>query len=202
MLSRAPWQLSVPVRPFFRQMSAGSGDLRRLDLEQLPDSRERAGAPVLWLSCEGQRDVWELLSDKTCLSVILDRQGLLVAAPTDLRTKKAESFPPQLLQGFWFKLKKRNPKLVVMSQVLPPKALSAMATVPFVFGRVRASNPRRKTLPYFGSRVRKDLVVEKGTIPSEKVPLPMDPPAWQETQVDFSHSRQSFASTGASSRLA
>ena len=31
-----------------------------LDLEELPDSRERTGAPVLWLSCEGQTDVWEL----------------------------------------------------------------------------------------------------------------------------------------------
>ena len=30
-------------------------------------------------------------------------------------------------------------------------------------------------------------MVEKGTIPSEEVPLPMDPLAWQETQVDFSY---------------
>ena len=31
-------------------------------LEELPDSRERTGAPVLWLSCEGQMDVWEMCS--------------------------------------------------------------------------------------------------------------------------------------------
>ena len=51
--------------------------------------------------------------DNSYLSDILDRQGLLVAAPIDLRTKKAESFSPQLLQGFWFELKKKNPKIVL-----------------------------------------------------------------------------------------
>ena len=77
--------------PIFQE---NAGKLRRLldtvDLEDLPDSRERSGAPVLWLSCEGQIDVWELFSDNSYLSAILDRQGLLVAAPVDLRAKKAE----------------------------------------------------------------------------------------------------------------
>ena len=81
-----------------------------VDLEELPDSRERAGAPVLWLSCEGQIDVWEMSPDNSYLSAILDRQGLQVAAPVDLRTKKAESFSPQLSQGFWHKFKKRIPR--------------------------------------------------------------------------------------------
>ena len=72
-----------------------------MDLEELPDSRERAGAPVLWLSCEAQIDVWEMFSDNSHLSAILDRQGLQVAAPLDLRTKKAERFSPHLSQGFW-----------------------------------------------------------------------------------------------------
>ena len=31
-----------------------------VDLEELPDSRERTRPPVLWLSCEGQADVWEM----------------------------------------------------------------------------------------------------------------------------------------------
>ena len=53
-----------------------------VDLEELPDSRERTRAPVLWLSFEGQMDVWELFSDNIYLSAILDRQ---------------ESFSPQLL---------------------------------------------------------------------------------------------------------
>ena len=61
--------------------------LDTVDLEELPDSRKGAGAPVLWLSCEGQIDVWELFSDNSYLSAILDRQGLQVAAPIDLRTK-------------------------------------------------------------------------------------------------------------------
>ena len=60
-------------------------------------------------------DVWEVFSDNSYLSAILDRQGLLVAAPVDHRTKKAESFSPQLLQGFWFNLEKKNPKIVGMS---------------------------------------------------------------------------------------
>ena len=36
------------------------GPLDTVDLEELPDSRERARAPVVWLSCEGQIDVWEM----------------------------------------------------------------------------------------------------------------------------------------------
>ena len=86
-----------------------------MDLEEPPDSRERAGAPVLRLSCEGQTDVWELFSDNSYLGAILDRPGLQVAAPADLRNKKIEHFSLLLLQGFWSKLKVKNPKIVVMS---------------------------------------------------------------------------------------
>ena len=70
---------------------------------------------MLWLSCEGQTDVWELFSDNSYLSAILDQQGRMVAAPVDLRTKKAEGFSPQALQGFWSKIKIKNPKIVMMS---------------------------------------------------------------------------------------
>ena len=86
-----------------------------MDLEELSDSRERTGAPVLWLSIESKTDVWELFSDNSYLSAILDRQRLLVATPIDLRTKKAESVSPQLLQ------KKKNPKMVVMSPTVTTK---------------------------------------------------------------------------------
>ena len=55
------------------------------------------------------------------MSAIFDRQGLQVAAPIDLRTKKAESFSRQLIQGFWQKLKKKNPKIVVMSPTFETK---------------------------------------------------------------------------------
>ena len=93
---------------------ASVSKLRRLldtmDLEELPDSRERAGAPVLWLSCEGQIDVWELFSDNSYLSAVLYRQGSLVAAPVDLRTKKAERFSPQLLQDFLVQTQEKESK--------------------------------------------------------------------------------------------
>ena len=73
------------------------------------------------LSCEGQMNVWEMFSDNSFLNAILDQQGLQVAAPIDLRTKKAESFSPQLIQGFWQKLKEKNPKIVVMSPTVETK---------------------------------------------------------------------------------
>ena len=86
--------------------------LHTVDLEK---TRERTRAPVLRLSCEGQADVWDMFSDNSSLSAFLDRQGLQVAAPIDLRTKKAEHFTPELLQGFWYELRNKNPKIVVMS---------------------------------------------------------------------------------------
>ena len=86
-----------------------------VDLEEPPDSSERTGAPVLWLSCEGQIDVSELLSDNPYLSAIPDRQALMVAAPADPRTKKAEGFSPQVLKRFWSKIKIKNPKIHLMS---------------------------------------------------------------------------------------
>ena len=42
-----------------------------------------------------------------------------------------------------------------------------MATIPLVYGRGRTSNPWRKTL-HFGTRIRKDVVVEKGATSQEK----------------------------------
>ena len=47
--------------------------LDTVDLEEPPDSCERTGAPLLWRSCEGRTDVWELFSDNSYLSAILDR---------------------------------------------------------------------------------------------------------------------------------
>ena len=51
---------------------------------------------------------------------------------------------------------------------------SDMATVSCMFGRGRASNPWQKHFLLVGTRIRKELVVDKGTILQEKVPLPMD----------------------------
>ena len=84
---------------------------------------------MLWLSREGQIDVWELFSDNSYLSAILDRQGLLVAAPMDPRTKKAESSSPQLLQSLRFKLKTKNPKIVVMSPAVTARSFKQKEVV-------------------------------------------------------------------------
>ena len=160
-----------------------------MDLEELPDSRERKGAPVLCLSCEGQIDVCELFSDNSYLNAILDRQGLLVAVPVDLRTEKAESFSPQLLQGFWSKLKKKTLKIVVMSPNVTTKTLNKKISYgngtvcPWPWQNIKSS---AASTFLFLDQGQEDLVVENWTIPSEKVPLPMDTLARQETQLDFS----------------
>ena len=102
--------------------------LDSLDLEDLPDSRERAEAPVLW-----------------------HRQGLQVAAPIespiDLRTKKAESFTPQLIQGFWQKLKKNNPKNVGMSPTFETKDFTKEE---MVWQQYHLCVCVARTLPYLG----------------------------------------------------
>ena len=122
-------------------------EMGTVDLEELPDSRERPRAPVLWLSCRCQIDVWKLFSDNSFLSAIFDRQGLMVAAPVDLRTKKAESFSPQLLQGFLVKAQeKKSQDCCDVSDCYYQKLEAKrnhMATVPFVLGRGRESNPWR-----------------------------------------------------------
>ena len=94
-----------PIAVSIFQVSASKirRPLDTVDLEEPPDSRERAEAPVLRLSCEGQTDVWDLFSHNSYLSAILDRQGLQVAAPADLRINKIEHFSLLLSQGFWSK---------------------------------------------------------------------------------------------------
>ena len=102
------------------QVSAGAlqRPLNTLNLEESPDSCDRTRAPVLWLSCEGQKNVSELFTDNSYLSAILDRQGLMFATPADLRTKKTEGFTPQALHGFWAKVKMKNPQIVGMSSTV------------------------------------------------------------------------------------
>ena len=63
-----------------------------------------------------------------------------------------------------------------------------MATVPSVLGHSRISNSRWETFPHSRTQVRKDLVVEEGTILAEEVSLPMDSLVRKATQVDFFHS--------------
>ena len=92
------WWLKF-LRSTFKQISRRPSDF--VDLEDL-----RA-----WPSFEGQRCLG-MFSDNSHMRTSLERQGLLVA------TKKGEKYTPQLLQGFWFKLKKKNPKIVAMSAML------------------------------------------------------------------------------------
>ena len=71
-----------------------------------------------------------------------------------------------------------------------------MATVPTVLGHSRISNSRWETFPRSRTQVRKDLVVEQGTIPLEEVSLPMHSLARKATQVDsFQNLWRSFTST-------
>ena len=68
LLSKAPSMGVTSTGASIYQVNVSK--LRRpldtVDSEELPDSRERTGAPVLWLSCEGQIDVlgavlWQIL---------------------------------------------------------------------------------------------------------------------------------------------
>ena len=147
---------------------------------------------MLWLSREGQIDVWELFSDNSYLSAILDRQGLLVAAPVDFRIKKTESFSPQLLQGFLVKAREKNPKIVVMSPTVTTKN-SKQKEIIWQQYRLCLAVVEYQIL---GGDNFLILGPESGKIwwlkkvqylqKKKKVPLPMDPAARQETQLDFS----------------
>ena len=155
---------------------------------------------------KGQIDVWEMFSDNSYLSAILDRQGLQVAAPIGLRTKMAECFSPQLIQGFWQKLKKKNSKIVVMSPTFETRDFKKEEMVWQQY-HLCVDVAEHQILggkhPYLGTRIRKDLVVEKGAVSPEKkyhcqwTRLRGEKPKWI-----FSQSRPSFASTGGNTRLA
>ena len=133
-------------------------------------------------------DVWELFTDTSCLGAILDRQGLMVAAQADLRTKKAESFAQQALQGFWSKMKIKNSKVVVMSMTVSAKNTKQKEIIWQKYrGRLALTEYQilSEAFPFNGNRIRKALVLKESTIPSEEIPLPMGAPARHATQVDF-----------------
>ena len=98
---------------------------------------------------------------------------LFFAAPIDLRTKNGESFTPQLLQGFWRKLKKNNPEIVVMS---PPQAKKKVMWQHYhlCLAVVEHQILGGKHFLILGPETGRILAVEEGTISPEKVPLPMD----------------------------
>ena len=86
-----------------------------------------------------------------------------MTVPVELGIKNTESFSPQPLQGFWSKLKK-HPEIVVMSKkevTWQQYRLSlAVAEYQICGGR---------HFPHFGTKFRKDLMSEKGKIPSENI---------------------------------
>ena len=65
-----------------------------------------------------------------------------------------------------------------------------------MFGRGTIPNPWRKTLPYFGTRNRKDLVVDEGTLPPKKSTTTNGPSCVEKNEVDFSQSWQSVTTIG------
>ena len=102
-----------------------------------------------------------MFPDNSYLSAILDRQGVEVA--------------PQLIQGFWKKLKKNSPKIVVMSRLSRRKTSKRKKW----YGKntncvLTLQNIKFLDTSLFWDRNQEKLVVEKGTILPEKVPLPMD----------------------------
>ena len=133
------------------------------------DPHERSGAPVRWLSYEGQADVWQLFSDNSDWSAILDRQRFLVAAPGNLRRKKAESFSPQSLQDFWSKIKRKNPKIVLMSPAVftiytnQKKLRRQQYRLCFAIAEYQILDGK---IPNFSSRIKNYLVDVESTTPS------------------------------------
>ena len=125
--------------------------------------------------------------------------ALFLRFPWDLPTILARGPNPNPKTPFFYpRSYSKGPNHALEKVLTNETPVSGMATVPFVYVRGRASNPWRKTLPDFGTRIRKHLVVEKGTIPPDKGTTANGPSSWQESQVDLSQSRQYFASTGVS----
>ena len=66
--------------------------------------------------------------------------------------------------GFWLKLKTKNPKIVVMSPTVETRSFKKKEVVWLQYHLcmdVAEHQILGGTLPYFGTRIRKDLVVEK-----------------------------------------
>ena len=78
-------------------------------------------------------------------------------------------------------LKKKNPKIVVMSPTVETKSFKKKEVVWQQYHLCMDLAEQQilggKHFLILGTRRRKDLVVEKGAISSEKAPLAMDPPA-------------------------
>ena len=107
-----------------------------------------------------------MFSDNSYLSaVLLLRQGLLVAAPTEMRTKKAESTTAAarlLVQAEKEESQGRCDVPYCCYEELQATR-SCLVTISLMLHRGRTPNPWRQTLPYFGTRIGKNLFFRKNT---------------------------------------
>ena len=131
-------------------------------------------------------DVWRLFSNNSYLSAILDRQGLMVAAPPDLTIKRTEGFSPQAQQSFGSKIKLKNPKIGVMCPTVFTECTNQTEVIWQQYQLCLAIAEYQILDRKHFLQVRKDFVVEGDTIPSEEVSLPMDSLAMKATLVDSS----------------
>ena len=142
---------------------------------------------------KGRTEFWDLFADNSYLSAILDRHGLLVTAPINLRKKKAESFSPQALQGFRSEITRKSLKIVGMSPTALTKYINKKQyRLCFAIAENRILGG--KNFPYFSSGIKKIWWLKKVQY-LQKISLPIDPPAWQETHVDFSYSWRHLTTT-------
>ena len=123
------------------------------------------------------------------VSAVLDRQGVSVAATVDLRTKNTESFLPQLLQGFWSRLKEKNPKIVVMSPTATSKNSKQEEVIRQQFRLCLAAAEYQirggQHFLILGPETCKSWWLKK-VQKLQKISLPMDSSAWKNTQMDLS----------------
>ena len=146
-------------------------------------------------------------SDNSYLSAILDRQGLLVAAPIDVRTKKADNLTPQLLQGFWNKLKKKTQERRDVPDCCYEElqaTKSFWATI-YLLCLVVADHQilGGKYFLILGPETGRIWWLKKVQCLQQKAPLPMDLPAWKKKlQVDVSQPWQSVTAVRINQSLA
>ena len=76
---------------------------------------------MLWLSCRDQIDVWKLFSDIFFLVLSLIDKDSWLQHQLTLEQRKLRASHHSCCRAFWSKLKKKNPKIVVMSPTATAK---------------------------------------------------------------------------------
>ena len=89
-----------------------------VDLENLLDSREWAGAPVLWLSCEGQIDVWELFCETLIWAPSLLGKDFWLQLQEALEQRRPRVSRHSCCNAFGPNSRKRTPKSFMHEEVV------------------------------------------------------------------------------------